>query len=313
MEWIRKHYDQFLLLLMALVLLALSFVLIINARNFTTVFDSIRGDVPRNTEVKPLDMQDLKQAQDSVASPASWKTHPGSLFVSAKYVLIDGVLKNPRGESFHGEVSNEWLEKYKLDILSTTILEEDADKDGFTNFDEFKGETDPTVADSHPPYHSKLCVKQVIKQPFRLKFAAYSDNEFQINTLDVRQPSQIGLKVNDAIAGTKFVIKKFEEKHVTDANDLEKDVSELTIQHTETGESLVLVYDKIGDSPDSYALFSYRWNNTDIQVKKDQKFVLKPDIEDQYKLVDIKEDGSLIENLKTGDKITVPRCQDMKR
>jgi hypothetical protein len=51
----------------------------------------------------------------------------------------------PAGDSGHGDSStihrsrDEWLLKYDLDIQSATILDEDADKDGFSNVDEYRG------------------------------------------------------------------------------------------------------------------------------------------------------------------------------
>ena len=88
----------------------------------------------------------------------------------------------------------------------------------------------------------------------------------------------------------------------------QQDVSELIVQNTETGENVVLVLEKIVDSPDSYALFRYLWNNTQFQVKKNQVFALPPEPTVQYKLIDIKETEALIQPPK-GDNITVPHLE----
>ncbi len=77
---------------------------------------------------------------------------------------------------------------------------EDPDKDGFNNEDEFRAGTDPNNKESHPPYYSKLFLKRFEKVPFRLVLKGYDGDprrtkdyskfSFQIDTLDLRQPSE---------------------------------------------------------------------------------------------------------------------------
>jgi hypothetical protein len=82
-------------------------------------------------------------------------------------------------------------------------------------------------------------------------------------------------------------------------------VSELTVQNTELGDNVALVLERIVDSPDSYALFRYLWNNTQFEVKKNKEFVLLPETTLRYKLIDIKEDEALIQT-PTGQQVRIP-------
>ncbi|RYD74677.1 MAG: hypothetical protein EOP84_19505 [Verrucomicrobiaceae bacterium] len=76
--------------------------------------------------------------------------------------------------------------------------------------------------------------------------------------------------------------------------------------NTETGDRVILILNRVTDSPESFALFNYEWTDPDlaIQVKKLQQFVLRPKTEERYKLLDIKETEALIE-LPSGEKYTV--------
>jgi len=86
----------------------------------------------------------------------------------------------------------------------------------------------------------------------RLKFQAYDGDEkeqakmtFQINTLDIRQPSEF-LNIGDTIRKTGLKLTKFVHKELKDPKTGEaKDVSELTVVNTTTGVETVLVLDKI--------------------------------------------------------------------
>jgi formylglycine-generating enzyme required for sulfatase activity len=169
--------------------------------------------------------------------------------------------------------------------------------------------TRPQDKNSQPPYWTQLRLAQHIMRPFRLLFSAYDGDAnnpdsltFQINTIDVNQPSQF-VKIGDVIAGTKFKVMKFEYKQQGDSNT---DVSELTVQNTETNNPVVLVLEHIANAPDSYALF--RWNNTEFQVKKGNQFALLPDPKLRYRLIDVMDDHAIIQT-PTGEQVTVPYIQ----
>jgi len=323
MDWIKRNYDQFFLGLVALLLLVLSGFLISSAIGFQQIFEGIRGQVIHHNEIPPVDLSSLQQAADAAANPGKWelKSDEGSLFVSIPYIAAGDSLIDPRtsDKPLHPPVPNRWIIDNKLDILDNNVLNEDPDGDGFTNLDEWKGlkgdgsdSTNPNDPKSHPPYYTKLRLAQYIKQPFRLLFNAYDGDinkpetlTFQINTVDVNQPSQF-VKIGDIINGTKFKVIKFEHKVETDpATGSTRDVSELTVQNTELGDNVALVLERIVDSPDSYALFRYLWNNTQFEVKKNKEFVLLPETTLRYKLIDIKEDEALIQT-PTGQQVRIP-------
>ena len=225
-----------------------------------------------------------------------------------------------RSDSLTGKpIPNQWFLDHGLSPLEATASSLDPDKDGFMNEDEWRADpqTDPNNKDSHPPYHTKLFIKDFIQVPFRLIFSSYDGDPkkdkpetmtYGINTVDLRQPSAF-LSLGDTVANTKFKLDKFEYKTVLNpGTGDETDVSELTIDNTETGEPIVLVLTKVTNSPDVYQVFEYQWPQPpqDIRVKKLQEFALKPETDKRYKLVDIKESEAVIQ-LPSGEKYTVVR------
>lgn len=312
MEWIKKNYEKFALLLLAVGLLAVSGLLIWNRMSFVAGFESLKATVVQNNNIQPLKTESLEEARANLQKPATWAAHPGSLFVSRKYILKDNALIDPFENQvmLHPPVPNDWFIKNNLDLTEQDILTEDQDGDGFSNLDEFNAGTDPLDKNSHPAYTTKLRLEKFIKVPFRLVFKARPDpDSFQINTIDINQPSQI-LRVGDQIAKTKFKIVKFVEKFTPNQYQTMEDTSELTIQNTETGEQVVLVYGKTVDSPDSYAQFRYLWDNSVFAVKKDKEFSLKPEADVKYKLIDINEREAVIQETKTEKKITIPHLEE---
>ena len=92
--------------------------------------------------------------------------------------------------------------------------------------------------------------------PFRFLFNAYDGDpkndgpakmEFQINTIDLRQPSEF-LKLGERITNTKWKLAKFEFKSRTNAQTGEpEDFSELTLVNTETKQEVVLTLNRVTD------------------------------------------------------------------
>jgi hypothetical protein len=322
MDWIKKNFDRFALLLLAVALLGSSVALFLSVNGFADRYQPVLANVLHGKKVALLETEPLERAKASLEKPASWDRHSGLLFESRKYVvgknaatkenvLIDPF--EPGSTPLHPPVPNEWFLKNGLEaaILENDVLSQDPDKDGFSNLDEQIGKTDPLVASSHPSYLTKLRLKRFIKVPFRLKFEAYDEGNFQINTVDVRQPTQF-VKIGELIAGTKFKAVKFEKKTTLNpTTGIDRDVSELTVEHAESGLQVVLVVGTEVNSPDQYARFAFRWDGTEFTVKKLQTFSLKPEPGVVYKLIDIQEGEAVINNVKTdGDPIKVPRIEE---
>lgn len=325
MDWIKRRWDQFALLVCALLLLALSGLLISKAMGFGEVFDRLKGNVAKSTEVEPVDTSVLEAARQQIKEPPQWVLgdKAGSLFVGQQYIVVPdpatGSQKlisptDPDSPPIYEPIPNDWFSKNDLPILETDVLTQDPDGDKFTNLEEWEGKSDPNNPESHPPFWQKLRLKSFEQTKFRVLFPAYqgdpldpSSLTFQINTLDVNQPTQF-LKLGDPIEGTKFVITGFEYKTITDANGVRKDLSELTVQNSESKDKVKLVIEQIMNSPDSFAVFKYLIDDSEMKVKLGKTFALPPD-GTEYKVVDINSDRAVIEDAKTGEKHEIPKLE----
>ena len=156
---------------------------------------------------------ELDRAAELLQKPTQWKSSARSgLFVPEKHFIgADGMPATLENTQVHAPVPNEWFEKYGLPIEDADALEQDPDKDGFTNLDEWQGNTDPSNAESHPDYTTKLHLVSATEEPFRYMFASRTRDKFGINSIDETEPTQF-LKVGDVIRGTDFKIVKFTEK-----------------------------------------------------------------------------------------------------
>ncbi len=195
----------------------------------------------------------------------------------------------------HPPVPNEWFEKYGLPIEQADVLDQDPDKDGFTNLDEWQGNTDPTNKDSHPDYVTKLHLVSATEEPFRYIFSSRIKERFGINDIEQSEPTQF-LKVGEVIRGTDFKIAKFTEKSERNQYGINEDVSELLLEHPNSPAQVTLVKGKVATSPQSVATFVYTWSGRrEFEVRKDQEFpIAAAEGNRTYKLIDVQSNRAVI-------------------
>ena len=303
MEWIRAHYERVALLAAAIFLFFCAILIWRNAVKFGADFAGRKTEPQLKNASPPPKAVELGHAAEELEQPAQWTSHERSgLFVPEKHFIdANGLPATLKTTMVHPPVPNEWLEQFNLPIADADVLEQDPDGDGFTNFDEWQGHTNPSDKNSRPSYLTKLKVKSSTEEPFQVMFSSSVGDTYAINTIDMSQPTQF-LKIGDTIAGTRFKIVKFTPKDETNQYGTTVDASELTLEQEDTKEQLTLVKEKVAMSPESVVTFVYSWPATaaprEFDVRKDQEFSLKPVDEIKYKLVDVQPDKAVIVNTK---------------
>lgn len=335
MDWIKKNYDRFTLAVFSAGLLGVAVMMFLNTSGFGDRFTAALANPPHNNTIPAVDTAVIDSARQQLEKPTIWKERDpdkdpngGLLFTATRFQVKGGVLKKVGDDAnwihsrFQVGIPNRWVIDHGFNALDKEQAKKDSDGDGFWNEDEWAYKTDPNKKDDHPAYHVLLFLKQWVKVPFRLKFQVYDGDPkkpdsmtFQINALDLRVPSEF-LSIGATVGKTNFKIIKFEFKEQLNPSTGEKeDVSELTVQNIETGDSVVLVLNKVVDSPNQFAKFAYYLVGKDISdgvtpfeftVAKLREFVLKPDVAARYKLLDVNEHEAVIQLPDGKTTYTVP-------
>ena len=83
------------------------------------------------------------------------------IFVPERHFIgPDGLPATLQNTQVHPPVPNDWFEKYGLHIEDADVLDQDPDKDGFTNLDEWQAGTD-----RHAPWDSALIAPGGVPRP----------------------------------------------------------------------------------------------------------------------------------------------------
>ncbi len=296
-DWIKANYDRVAVIAAAAFLFISAVCIWWSAIEFGNRLVTPQPSRRKSASQPPVAVE-LDRAAEQLQHPAQWKARTRSgLFVPEKHFIgADGLLATLQNTQVHAPVPNDWVEKYSLPIEDADVLDQDPDKDGFTNLDEWQGNTDPTNKDSHPDYVTKLHLVSATEEPFRYIFSSRIKDKFGINTIDQSEPTQF-LKVGDVVRGTDFKIVKFTEKRERNRYGINEDVSELLLEHQQSHAQVTLVKGKIATSPQSVAGFVYTWGGRrEFEVRKDQEFSLKPVEEIKYKLIDVQPAKAVIVN-----------------
>ena len=303
MDWLRTHYERVALIAAAAFLLLCSIFVWQTTVQFNTEFTALQTAPPPKNASPPARAVELDAALKKLDQPPQWTFGGRSgLFVPEKHFIgANGLPATLQTTEVHPPVPNEWLEQFGLPIAEADVLNQDPDKDGFNNLDEWQGHSNPTDKNSHPDYVTTLKLKSAREEPFRLMFSSWVGDTYAINAIDLKEPTQF-LKKGDTIKGTRFKIVKFTEKYQKNQYGTDVDLSELALEHEETKAQLTLVKEKIAVSPESVATFVYtRGERREFQVRKDQEFSLKPEEQIKYKLIDVQPAKAVIVNTQKPD------------
>jgi len=298
LEWIKANYDRVALMGAALFLFISAICIWWSAIQFGNRLVTPQPPRGKPASQPPVSVE-LDRAAEQLQNPAQWKASKRSgLFVPEKHFIgADGLPATLQNTQVHAPVPNDWFEKYALPIEDADVLDQDPDKDGFTNLDEWQGRTDPTNKESHPDYTTKLHLVSATEEPFRYMFSSRIKDTFGINTIDQSEPTQF-LKVGEVIRGTDFKIMKFMEKRARNQYGINEDVSQLLLEHPQSHAQVTLVKGKVATSPQSVASFVYTWGGRrEFEVRKDQEFPIATAEGNQtYKLLEVQPAKAVIVN-----------------
>jgi hypothetical protein len=295
-DWLKANHDRAVLIAAAVFLLVSAVAIWWSAIRFGNRLVT-PAPMPAKTASQPPVAVELDRAAEQLQKTAQWRSSTRSgLFVPEKHFIgADGMPATLQNTQVHAPVPNEWFEKYALAIEDADALDQDPDKDGFTNLDEWQGKTDPTKAESHPDYTTKLHLVSATEESFRYIFASRTRDKFGINSIDQSEPTQF-LKVGEIIRGTDFKIVKFTEKQERNQYGMRMDVSELLLEHQGNHAQVTLIKGQVATSPQSVATFVYAWRGRkEFDVRKDQEFPLATAEGNRtYKLIDVRPDKAVI-------------------
>ncbi|HYR58148.1 MAG TPA: Amuc_1099 family pilus-like system protein [Chthoniobacteraceae bacterium] len=216
----------------------------------------------------------------------------------------------PVGERTAGNADFEaWFKKYGLNLNDPKMLDADPDGDGFTNREEFLADTNPLDPNDYPGIHKKIRLKEFTEVRLPLLVEAVEGEKARIRRTDGDGKLET-VKAGDAVRGLPLTVERVEEIHDTDKEGKPIDRSRVVLEDSGTKEKLTLVKDMPARTAASFAMLTSSDGNTTIKVKQGDTFKWPGDDSATYKVIDLREDQVVLQQLENKKMWTVTRAAD---
>ena len=329
MDQIKAHYDRYLLILGGLVLAAVALLMAMNAGQLSSEFAPVPPPTSGEAFAEDASIARLRADRTQMEARQTWQTGEGSLFASRVYLLRDGALVDilESGSELFPGIANSWILEHNLDYTEANLPDNDPDADGFINREEFEGKTNPQDAASKPALWTKLRLFGSKIDKLRVKFMSLptgSIEEVSINTISAENPTELSGSTrfyrqkdmivlaergSDGKEKDQATPLKFERaemrKQFNPTTNVEEEVPVAFLRNSADGMEIELQRGEVKDSPYSLAtLQDTRSGGQTYELRSGETFKLGE--ADAYKLVDVKEEQAIIENLQTGERHDIP-------
>ncbi len=204
-----------------------------------------------------------------------------------------------------------WFRKYHLDLNDPKMLDEDPDGDGFTNREEFLAGTDPrdpnSRPDGHAGIHKTIRLKEYneVQVPFVLK--SVDGETARIERLDEGPGKIEEVRTGQTLRGSSLKVEKVQANRGTDKDGNPVDASHVTLRNPATKEATVLVKDLPTRSSGTTAVLTSPDGVIAKTVKGGDTFTWPGEEKTTYKVVDIRPDQVVLQEVETGKMWTVPK------
>ena len=319
-DWIRSHYEK-MILLAALVALLFSCVLLVQriqsdkeaakpalaridwkgtivAPKDTLAFDAVlvaaRAEATNALAVAArTTVSERRVACVKCGKPIRYEAAECPFCLAAQPAIVDIEKLDTDGDGLADKV--ELL--LGLNPQDPADAAGDLDNDGFTNLEEVKAKTDPKDAADFPDPIVKLRVAGIKAVPFYLRFVSTStfgdgSTRFQLNLQTLERT--YFTKVGDVVLGYK----------VEQYNSAGTAGETITMVRQSDKRSVVLVKGRPVTEQELAILFVSLIDKQRLPIQRlNDVFAYRGA---EYKVVDIRRENVVIQNVKTGEKVTVP-------
>ena len=200
-----------------------------------------------------------------------------------------------------------WFKKYHLDLNDPKMLDADPDGDGFTNREEFLADTNPLDPDSRPGVHPAMRLQEFTEVRVPLMLRSVDGESAKIEREDGGEAKTETVKAGQTIRGTSYKVEKVESLQTQDKDGNPIDASKVTLEDPASPQKIEIVKDMPTRSSASYAVLRSKDGATTITVKQGQIFEWPGEKDTHYKVVDLRNDQVILEQVENKKMWTVPK------
>ncbi|MDQ3624290.1 MAG: thrombospondin type 3 repeat-containing protein [Verrucomicrobiota bacterium] len=199
-----------------------------------------------------------------------------------------------------------WFKKYNLDLKDPNMLDQDTDGDGFANRDEFLADTNPLDPNARPGIHKTIRLKEYNEVRLPVILESVQGETARIKRSDGGERVET-VRVGETLKGLNLKVERVKAGKETDKRGDLVDVSTAELSDPSGKERTVLRKDMPARTAASFATLVSEDGQTSIKVKEGETFQWPPEPGVTYKVVDLRSDQVVVQQLETDKMWTVTK------
>jgi hypothetical protein len=200
-----------------------------------------------------------------------------------------------------------WFAKHHLNLNQPAMLDEDPDGDGATNRDEFMADTNPNDPNSRPGVHKAMRLKKYTEVRLPVVLEGVDGQKARIRRTDEESAKGQSVSVGENVRGMTMKVTRVESRQDSDKDGRPVDRSRVTLEDPASKERVVLVKDMPARTAGSNAVLTSEDGTTTLTVKVGDTFQWPSEPGATYKVIDLREDQVVVQQLETQKMWTVPK------
>ena len=241
------------------------------------------------------------------SSESAPKAQPGVEQLSAPVALPESVLGNRAQAAFSDDENAKfeaWCRRYGLDPKDPAMLDADPDGDGFTNREEYIAGTNPLDPHSMPGMLDGITMKELkdVRVPVILR--EVKGGKARVQRLDT--PGMEEWEQGTAVKGLPYRVTAVKQEVKADKHGVFSDVSRVTLENSDTKESVVLIRDLPARSNETHAILVGP-GGVEQKVHVDEVIELPGQKGKKFKVLELRPEQVVIEEIGTRRPLTIPK------
>lgn len=197
-----------------------------------------------------------------------------------------------------------WFKQHKIDPNDATALDHDLDSDGYSSREEFLADTNPRDASSYPGLLVGVTVKDFHEVKIPVMLREVKNHKAKIERTD--DATQEDVQEGSVLKGLPYKVSKVRYEMKADKHGVVSDVSQVTLENSDTKEKVVLVRDMPARSSESNAVIQTQDGEV-LTVRYDETFSLKSQPDKTFRVIDLRPDQVVVQDEATKQVLTIPK------
>ena len=244
---------------------------------------------------------------DVTSSETVPDARPDAEQLSAPVALREDVLGNrPQTALSEDETAKfeAWFRKYGLDPKDPAMLDADSDGDGFSNREEFLAGTNPRDPLSMPGMLDGVVMKELKDVRIPVMLREVKGGKARVERLDL--PGMEEWEQGTVVKGLPYRVTAVKQEVKADKHGVFSDVSQVTLENSDTKESVVLIRDLPARSSETHAILTGP-GGVEQTVHVDEVIQLPGQKDKKFKVLELRPDQVVIEEMGTRKPLTIPK------